>query len=211
MAEQVQRYRQYEYRANSNLVLTTDQHRPRTDEPSGEPESLKDHLDGTTFGDRVHYGKPDTAGGSQKRKAARSATSVKKGRKQDQEDNVLGLAEDLDSYRPRSKETRGAYEDLLSLIANNLGDQPHDILRGAADEVLACLKNDSLTDPERKREVEKLINSVSGESFAKLVSMGKRITDYMVEDGAGNEKLDDELGVAVVFDEEDEQARTCTR
>ena len=125
MAEQVQRYRQYEYRANSNLVLTTDQHRPRTDEPSGEPESLKDHLDGTTFGDRVHYGKPDTAGGSQKRKAARSATSVKKGRKQDQEDNVLGLAEDLDSYRPRSKETRGAYEDLLSLIANNLGDQPH--------------------------------------------------------------------------------------
>ena len=35
------------------------------------------------------------------------------------------------------------------------------ILRGAADEVLACLKNDSLTDPERKREIEKLINEVS--------------------------------------------------
>ena len=34
----------YEYRANSNLVLTTDQ-RPRlNDEPSGEVESLTNHL-----------------------------------------------------------------------------------------------------------------------------------------------------------------------
>ena len=176
------------------------------------------------------------------------------------------------------------------MISTNLGDQPHDILRGAAEEVLACLKNDAMTDPERKRETEKLINSVTPEvrrtgvdglgqrrrgairatsrrapddvrlgglrvgvrgrappervrqsgqivaaheggeaggrlgrldwlgamadprararvaqAFGKLVSIGKRITDFMVEDGAGNEKLDDELGVAVVFDEEDEQ------
>jgi pre-mRNA-splicing helicase BRR2 len=109
MAEQVQRYRQYEYRANSNLVLTTDQHRPRTDEPSGEPESLKDFLDGTKFGDRVHFGKPDIAEAGKKRKANKNATAVKKGKK-DRDENVLGLAEDIDSYRPRSKETRGAYE-----------------------------------------------------------------------------------------------------
>lgn len=112
MAEQVQRYRQYEYRANSNLVLTTDQHRPRTDEPSGEPESLKDFLDGTKFGDRVHFGKPDIARAGQKRKSNKNAASVKKARKED--DNVLALAEDLDSYRPRSKETRAAYEVTLS-------------------------------------------------------------------------------------------------
>ena len=62
MAEQVQRFRQYEYRANSNLVLTTDQHRPRMDEPSGEPESLKDFLEGTKFGDRVAHSKPDITG-----------------------------------------------------------------------------------------------------------------------------------------------------
>ena len=36
--------------------------------------------------------------------------------------------------RPRSKETREAYEDMLSIISAQLGDQPHDILRGAADE-----------------------------------------------------------------------------
>lgn len=55
-------------------------------------------------------------------------------------------------------------QDLLSMIAQNLGDQPHDILRGAADEVLACLKNDTLTDPQRKKETEKLINAVSPEA-----------------------------------------------
>ena len=110
MAEQVQRYQQYEYRANSNLVLTTDQHRPRTDEPSGEPESLKDFLDGTKFGDRVHFGKPDIMEAGRKRKADKNATAVKKGRKDLDAQNVLGLAEDIDSYRPRSKETRSAYE-----------------------------------------------------------------------------------------------------
>ena len=201
MAEQGSRYRQYDYRANSNLVLTTDQHRPRTDEPSGEPESLKDFLEGTKFGDRVAHNKPNLEGGK-KRKPEKGADKAKRAKQE--QTTVLGLDEDMDAYRPRSRETREAYEDMLSIISAQLGDQPHDILRGAADEVLACLKNDSMTDPERKREVEKLINSIAPETFGKMVSTGKRITDYMFEDGKGNEKLDDELGVAVVFDEEDE-------
>lgn len=199
MAEHVQRYRQYEYRANSNLVLTADTHRPRTDEPSGEAESLKEHLDGTKFGDRVHFSKPD---GGRKRKAGSGAGAGKRNKKES--DNVLALTDDIDTYRPRSKETRAAYEDLLSLVSRQLGDQPHDILRGAADEVIACLKTDTLSDPERKKEVEKLINTLSTETFAQFVQCGKRINDYAVDDGAGNEKLDDELGVAVVFDEDDD-------
>ena len=114
MAEQVQRYRQYEYRANSNLVLTTDQHRPRTDEPSGEPESLKDHLEGTRFGDRVAHAKPDVETGGRKRKPGKAAEAAKK-QKRDKS-NVLGLAEDIDAYRPRSKETRAAYEARLRAL-----------------------------------------------------------------------------------------------
>ena len=202
MAEQVQRFRQYEYRANSNLVLTTDQHRPRMDEPSGEPESLKDFLEGTKFGDRVAHSKPDILEGGRKRAPDKAMSEAKRAKKD--VGSVLSLAEDIDAYRPRSRETKSAYEDLLSALSTQLGDQPHDILRGAADEVLACLKNDSLTDPERKREVEKLVNSISQDVFTRLVAVGKRITDYMLEEGAGNEKLDDELGVAVVFDEDDD-------
>ncbi len=47
-------------------------------------------------------------------------------------------------YRPRTKETREAYEALMGLIRSQFGDQPQDVLRGAADEVLAALKNDRL-------------------------------------------------------------------
>ena len=253
MAEQVQRHRQYEYRANSNLVLTTDHHRPRTDEPSGEPESLKDHLGSLRFGDRVVHAKPQP---EKKRKVgSQPPPGAKRGRREG-EVSVLGLDEDVDSYRPRSRETRAAYEELLHILSTQLGDQPHDILQGAADEVLACLKNDMLNDPERKKEIEKLINALAQETFGRLVSAGvagvrgmtgrgggwgcgwacwhtawvtelarelpylaqrvtfltvdvpagrsgKRITDYDLDEGGGNEKLDDELGVAVIFDEDD--------
>ena len=51
-------------------------------------------------------------------------------------------------YRPRTKETREAYEALLSVIQGQFGDQPQDVLRGAADEVLAVLKNDRMTVSE---------------------------------------------------------------
>lgn len=35
---------------------------------------------------------------------------------------------------------REAYEEVLSTMVASLGDQPQDVLRGAADEVLAWLK-----------------------------------------------------------------------
>ena len=49
-----------------------------------------------------------------------------------------------DTYRPKTKETKAAYEQLLVRIRAALGDLPGDILRGAADEVIAVLKNDRL-------------------------------------------------------------------
>ncbi|KAM0063188.1 putative RNA helicase [Helianthus debilis subsp. tardiflorus] len=52
-AEARARFKQYEYRANSSLVLTTDS-RPRdTHEPTGEPESLFGKIDPKNFGDRA--------------------------------------------------------------------------------------------------------------------------------------------------------------
>jgi pre-mRNA-splicing helicase BRR2 len=55
---------------------------------------------------------------------------------------------DLESegfYQPKTQATRDAYDALLANIQTQFGDQPHDVLRGAADEVLAVLKNDHLT------------------------------------------------------------------
>jgi hypothetical protein len=51
--------------------------------------------------------------------------------------NVLTETEqfEVSSYRPKTKETQAAYELVLSFVRGYLGDQPQEVLRGAADEV----------------------------------------------------------------------------
>jgi pre-mRNA-splicing helicase BRR2 len=53
MSEKVARFKQYEYRANSNLVLQAERDsRPRESEPTGEPETLWGKISGR-MGDRA--------------------------------------------------------------------------------------------------------------------------------------------------------------
>ena len=246
-AEAHARFKQYDYKANSSLVLNVDQ-RPRdSHEPTGEPESLWGKINPRKFGDRVAQGRPQegdeavVAAKKRKEKREKERTSARggvieggaagdllggrAGKKQKKkgasggpavlgrfgEESVLSLADD-GMYRPRTKETRAAYEVLLNAIQQQFGDQPQDVLRGAADEVLAVLKDDHLTDPERKVEVEKLLNPMAPERFAEFVAIGKRVTDYQVGGGGGGdggegagEGLDDDIGVAVEFEEEEEE------
>lgn len=219
-AEAHARFKQYEYRANSSLVLTTDT-RPRdTHEPTGEPESLYGKIDPRSFGDRVYHGRAtdleekltkhrrkreakdkDQAGQDGPKRSSKRLREV-------QEESVLSIVDD-GMYRPKTKETRAAYEALLSTIQQQFGDQPQDILRGAADEVLGCLKNDKYRDSDKKKEIEKLLNSMSIERFHQLVAIAKLISDYSEggdtgTEGAG-EALDDDIGVAVEFEEEEEE------
>ncbi|CAI5996773.1 unnamed protein product [Closterium sp. NIES-64] len=262
-AEAFARFKQYEYRANSSLVLNLES-RPRdSHEPTGEPETLWGRVDMKKFGDRAGHGRPKEVEEAAKKKRekrekdrlkslAAGGTSAagtggdvgldllgKKSTKRQkrgggaggggagggpggagfQEDTVLSLVDD-GMYRPRTRETRAAYELLLSLIQQQFGDQPQDVLRGAADEVLTVLKDDKLTDPERKREIEKLLNAMPNERFAEFVALGKRITDYEQGGGGGGgggggaggdgeggagEALDDDIGVAVEFEEEEDE------
>lgn len=69
-------------------------------------------------------------------------------------DEIVGII-----YRPKTQETRQTYEVLLSFLQEALGDQPRDILCGAADEVLAVLKNDKLKEKEKKKETETLLGT----------------------------------------------------
>lgn len=104
-------------------------------------------------------------------------------------------------YRPKTRETQRTYELLLGFITDCIGSQPHDILCGAADEILDTLKNDHLKAKERKVEIEGLLNPLAEERFAQLVALGKRITDYTdaqqaddVDDDDGG--VDENLGVS---------------
>ncbi|KAJ8559466.1 hypothetical protein K7X08_003524 [Anisodus acutangulus] len=217
-AEAHARFKQYEYRANSSLVLTTDS-RPRdTHEPSGEPESPYGKIDPKSFGDRASKGRPpeldeklQKARKKKEREPLVSEPTRQSKKRRLQEESVLTSSEE-GVYQPKTKETRAAYEAMLSLIQQQLGGQPLNIVSGAADEMLAVLKNDNFKNPEKKKEIEKLLNSISNQMFDQLVSIGRLITDY--QDGGdasasaaadGVEALDDDVGVAVEFEENEEE------
>ena len=111
MAEQVQRHRQYEYRANSNLVLTTEHTRgSRNDEPSGEPEVAQ----GPPAEHQVRRprGVREAGRGRRRAEAEGGGGGGGEGRRDEADaegrETVLGLNDDIDTYRPRSKETRAA-------------------------------------------------------------------------------------------------------
>ncbi|KAL4388243.1 hypothetical protein GQ457_09G026150 [Hibiscus cannabinus] len=218
-AEAHARFKQYEYRANSSLVLTTDS-RPRdTHEPTGEPESLWGKIDPRSFGDRVYKGRPaeldEKLKKSKKKKERDPLTEPvpvrQSKRRKLREESVLTVTEE-GVYQPKTKETRAAYEAMLSLIQQQLGGQPLNIVSGAADEILAVLKNEGVKNPDKKKEIEKLLNPIPSQVFDQLVSIGKLITDYQDGgDGAGgsaangDEGLDDDVGVAVEFEENEDE------
>ncbi|KAJ4702368.1 DExH-box ATP-dependent RNA helicase [Melia azedarach] len=217
-AEAHARFKQYEYRANSSLVLTTDS-RPRdTHEPTGEPESLWGKIDPKSFGDRAYRGRPpeleEKLKKSKKKKErdpdADAAPARQSKKRRLREESVLSASEE-GTYQPKTKETRAAYEAMLSVIQQQLGGQPLNIVSAAADEILAVLKNDTVKNPDKKKDIEKLLNPIPNHVFDQLVSIGKLITDYQDSGDAGTdvanggEALDDDMGVAVEFEENDDE------
>ncbi|GLH06524.1 Putative U5 small nuclear ribonucleoprotein 200 kDa helicase [Gryllus bimaculatus] len=198
MADAAARQLQYEYKANSNLVLQADVRlieRRSRDEATGEVMSLVGKLDGTRMGDRHQRTRPVKA-------AERKAKRQKRDEAQYDFTRMKGatlLSEGVDEmvgilYRPKTQETRQTYE-------------PRDILCGAADEVLAVLKNDRLKEKEKKRETEALLGGLADERFALLVNLGKKITDFGTEEKVQTteENIDETYGINVQFEESEEE------
>ncbi|KAG9299631.1 hypothetical protein G9A89_020802 [Geosiphon pyriformis] len=213
----------YQYTANSNLVLQANRSElPRRDhEPSGEPESLWGKINPKDFGTRAQRSSvKDLEAKKKKPRKAEEAEEKKRRRKEETDikkaygySNVLTATEDVESlsYRPRTKETREAYELILAFVYQNLGDQSQDVVRSAADDVLKILKADTLKDFDKLKQIEVAIGPIASDRFAQLVNLVKKLTDYRADDEMEIDKdgdragdIDDELGVAVVFDEEEE-------
>lgn len=101
---------------------------------------------------------------------------------------------------------------MLASVHTSLGDQPQDMVRSAADLVLETLKSDALKDFDKKKEIESLVGTLSAEGFATLVALSKKITDFGEEEPTADKDddptagaIDDDVGVAVVFDDEDDE------
>lgn len=202
MADAAARSTQYEYKANSNLVLQADVRlidRRARDEATGEVMSLTGKLEGTRMGDKSQRQKPAKR---QKREPHKNDVGKSGGPLQsDIMDDISGII-----YRPKAQDTKQTYEVLLSFIQEALSDQPRDVLCGAADEVLIVLKNDKLKDKEKKRDTEMLLGPLPDERFALLVNLGKKITDFGQEEKGivGDEQVDDQYGINVQFEDTDE-------
>ena len=240
MADEAARGLQYEYKANSNLVLQADLRlidRRGRDEATGEVISLSKNMTGTRMGDKgtnkminlnfrkqiyfsniffYHIAVRTKPPPELEPKAKRS----KRSKRDEYENKVVSsrsstILDDraYDSsleglYKPKTPETKQTFEVLLSFIQEALGDQPHDVLIGAADEVLRTLKNDRLRDKERKKETEELLGAaLAEERFALLVNLGKKITDFDHHGGDNEEeeKIDETYGINVQFQESDEE------
>ncbi|KAF2674669.1 Sec63-domain-containing protein [Microthyrium microscopicum] len=218
---------QFKYTAMSNLVLQADRRfvTRRTDENTGDPESLAGRISIRDMGGRTLR----DAAPVQKRARLQGA-DIERGSMGDgamrpkargievKESGVLSqqdlLVEGL-KYRPRTAQTRETYSLITIIVARHLGDVPSSVVRSAADAVLEYLKDEELKDFDRKKEVDDILGVTMGaKEFNEMVNLGKKITDYDAQDedeamgdgdGEDEEEMDDRQGVAVVFDEDEDE------
>jgi pre-mRNA-splicing helicase BRR2 len=225
---------QYKYSAMSNLVLQADRRfiSRINDEPTGDPESLAGRISIREMGSRVAHddapktkkklvGPTDIERGAIREGEDVLAREQRKRRGQQQQLRGQGILSAADAlieglkYRPRTPATRATYDLILTMTASHLGDVPHEVVRSAADAVLELLKDEDMKDFDKKKEIDDLLgSSMSPKEFNELVNLGKKITDYDAQDedeemeggmdGQEGAELDERQGVAVVFDEEDE-------
>ncbi|RQM19525.1 hypothetical protein B5M09_004067 [Aphanomyces astaci] len=105
-------------------------------------------------------------------------------------ENILKRTEESFSYISSTDVSRAVYEELLQVMNTCLGDQPSEIMADAAEQILQVVKNDDYRDDEKYRETAKFLPGMPSHEFSPE------------DDGDG---MDKEMGVAVVFDGDDQE------
>ncbi|GAC95807.1 hypothetical protein PHSY_003384 [Pseudozyma hubeiensis SY62] len=209
----------YQYSALSSLVINADRSHRRPDEPSGEAESLAGRINVRDMGTAVKSEgvknidkkrkKAQTDDQLTQPQAKRQAASTSFANQNTYSDILQATAE-LEGlrYHPKTAETRDVYELILGIVHTALGDQAQDVVRSAADTTLEILKDDDLRDLEKKKEIEDILGPLTTETFGQLTNLSKKVTDYdeidRVDAKAG--EIDEQTGVAVMFDDEEEES-----
>ena len=111
----------------------------------------------------------------------------------------VDIQEDL-VYRPKTKETKAYYEQMLVIVQRHMGDHSLETIKGALDEVISILKSEGVKDVERKLQIESLIDRLSDADFNTLTVLGQQLTDFLAEGqkapgGDGGQEEIDELPV----------------
>ncbi|KAF2186853.1 Sec63-domain-containing protein [Zopfia rhizophila CBS 207.26] len=205
----------------------------RADENTGDPESLAGRINIRDMGSRTSRDSAPTQKKKPKGQLDVERGNINEGgdvlereqrkRKRGEGAGSLGTSkvaqqdlfvEDL-RYKPRTPATRATYELITTIVGKNLGDVPSHVTRSAADAVLEYLKDEDLKDFDKKKEIDDILGTSMGpKEFNELVSLGKKITDYDAQDddeeideaeeSAEGAEVDETQGVAVVFDEDED-------
>lgn len=155
--------RQYDYKETTGKVIQMVSDHKRKNEPTGEADTLKGKI-AHKMGDKASFAKPTENTRRAFTKSVVRAFEVPQG--------VF--------YYPKTNETRGIYEQLLSQVQGYIGDSPNEILRDAVDQVLATLKTEQVMNSDKKIEVEAILGKIPEDVFNKFLSMSKQLIDYGV-------------------------------
>ncbi|WPH02522.1 Hypothetical protein R9X50_00538700 [Acrodontium crateriforme] len=205
---------QYKYAAMSNLVLQADRRfvSRRGDETTGDPESLAGRINLGDMGSRT------AREAAPARPAAQEQARKRKRTEPSQSSRAAGILSQADlniedlRYRPRTAATKDVYDLISTNVAQKMGgDYGLAVTASATDSILEYLKDDSLKDFDKKKEIDDILGiTLSSKEFNQLVNLGKKITDYDAQDeddemgdDAGDEG-DIGQGVAVDFGDEEE-------
>jgi len=217
--------RQYDYKANSNLVLPTDtsliDKRP-SNEATGEVQSLVGRLSGK-MGDRVAAKKAFKLQKHQEDERRR----LRRERKRREKNEPSRLKQVLTTgprgfsvaeietkdllYQPKSDQTTAVYGLIIKFVRKQLGFQHNSIINGAADEVIETMKNSKLNEESRRFEIDRLLSadgSLEDDDYNELCNLCKRINDWdsnqpkIKEDTAEEESG----GIGVILSDDDDDA-----
>lgn len=211
--------KQFDYKANSNLVLPTDtsltDKRP-SNEATGEVKSLVGKLSGK-MGDRISDRSLNPP------KIEEDEKSRNKKMKKIGPSNLLKELNDIRNfsvaeidtkdllYQPKTDLTAAVYGLIIKFVRKRLVFLHDSIVNGAADEVISTMKDPNLNEESRRMEVENLLSTDQGmndEDYNELCNLCKKINDWdsgqskIKEDTAEEEAGD--VGVAYIDEDDDE-------
>lgn len=231
MVDEREILKQYSYKATSNLVIEQENRRNKDRDAAGVSALQSGSLRGR-MGDRINRPGDKSVDLQKRIQKLKERTEANVSRTTHLNDDGLGVAndtlaptaetdvvqvaEDLEideagaTYIPSTAVSQRAYQALMAFITSKLGDQPQDLLRGAADETLSLLKDDLLMELDRKKNIETTLGNMDGDEFSRLSMLGRQITDYGSigsgkEDGDGEDDTPiEDVGVAVMYDADED-------
>lgn len=199
----------FDYEINANKVINNDRDIPQRDnEPNGEPETLVGK-NLHKFGDLVVKEKPPSSLQRKKNKSKIEQLIQQRTKMNTNNTNIPNKKQLIDTstnelllYKPKTKDTKTIYEDLLSLVRKYLLDQPTEQIKSALDVIIALIKSNK-TDNEKKQEIESLLGIISNEEINKMYQLCKGLVDF----DTNKTYIDDyqEIETNIQFDEMDEK------